>query len=326
MECTKNVSENVFQFLKEAELDEVFLFGGSVIDPLINKDAKIMDYDLCVQNNSDFYRAISNLENKGYEISEIMKTHNIYTVINHPEIGQIDFSCMNPEDNGIFNIEKIYAHFSNRRGESTNEIVDKYGAIDGLREGKIRLSCDVEKEGSYNILRRFFAVTAKYNLDISKDGINQQTINQINKSFELRKHHVPQEKVRCLSRLVASLNRSKDKNLYMKNLSEQELLKNSFPDIHALFGKLSAQPKNEIQQCNSQKDILKFMLVNTPSEDRDAMVDCLMILSHREKARQEAGVRVFVDDISREKTSSQRLQQKIITPVFNHIFMKGNKR
>ena len=53
------------------------------------------------------------------------------------------------------------------------------------------------------------------------------------------------------------------------------------------------------------------------------MMDCLMILSRREKARQDKGVKVFVENMENEKTSPQRLNKKVITPVFNYILSKA---
>ena len=45
MECNKKVSQDIKSFMDEAELNEVFLFGGAVLDPLIKEDAKISDYN-----------------------------------------------------------------------------------------------------------------------------------------------------------------------------------------------------------------------------------------------------------------------------------------
>lgn len=93
-------------FMENAGINEAFLFGGAVLDPLIKENPKISDYDICVKDQDDFYEALQNLDRQKFQISEVMRTHNIYVVINHPQLGQIDFSCMDPEDNGIFNIEK----------------------------------------------------------------------------------------------------------------------------------------------------------------------------------------------------------------------------
>ena len=50
----------------------------------------------------------------------------------------------------------------------------------------------------------------------------------------------------------------------------------------------------KLNDCETQKELLELMLANVQKDDRDAMMDCLMILSRREKARQDKGVKVFV--------------------------------
>ena len=319
MEYSKKIVSDIERFMRQSDLNEVYMFGGAVLDVLTQKNPKINDYDLCVKNQEDFYDTLHNLEQKGIEISDVMRTHNIYAVIKHPELGQIDFSCMDPEDNGIFNIEKIYVRFRRKNNKIDTKIIDKYGAVDGIKRGEIRLSCDLEKEGAYNILRRFLANVGKYDLDISKGGRNQGTINRINKLFEAGYHYIPQDKVRCLSRVAASLKRSPNRKAFVKNIGEQNMFQHAFPDLHKLFNNETFQNSDRLKDCKTQKELLEFMLGNVDFKDRDAMVDCLMLLSKREKARQDKGVREFVENISSEKTSPQRLTKSIINPLFHYI-------
>jgi len=326
MKCVKKVSDDVQQFMQDAGLSEAFLFGGAVLDPLVFENAKINDYDLCVKNEDSFYEALQNLEKQNVYVSEVMRTHNIYAVVKHPSLGQIDFSCMDPEDNGIFNVEKIYARFIRKNDVVDNEVVDKYGAIEGMRNGKIHLSSTPEKEGAYNILRRFLAIAGKYNLDISKGGMNQEAINKINKSFGAKYRYIPQDKVRCLSRLVASLKRAKNRKNFVRDIAEQNILEYAFPDVHKLFNNENFQNCDKLQDCSSQKELLELMLANVDFKDRDAMVDCLLQLSKREKARQDQGVNTFVKMVSNEKTSVERLERNILTPVFNYIVQKNSRK
>ena len=325
MECTKKVSSDIAYFMENAGINEAFLFGGAVLDPLIKENPKISDYDICVKDQDDFYEALQNLDRQKFQISEVMRTHNIYVVINHPQLGQIDFSCMDPEDNGIFNIEKIYARFKKRNQKIENKKIDKYGAVESIKRGAIRLASSPEKEGAYNILRRFLANIGKYNLDISPNGVNQQTVNQINKIFQAGYHYIPQDRVRCLARVTASLKRSPERKSFVKNIGRQNLFKYAFPDLHKLFNNEVFQNCDKLNECKTQKELLELMLANVDFKDRDALVDCLVALSRREKARQDKGVREFVENISSEKTSSQRLNNMILQPVFSYIMAGKSK-
>jgi len=51
------------------------------------------------------------------------------------------------------------------------------------------------------------------------------------------------------------------------------------------------------------------------TEERDALINCLRILSRREVARQDKGVKSFVEDIENEKTSINRLTTEILFPL-----------
>ena len=317
MECAAKVSQDIARFMDEADLNEAFLFGGSVLDPLTRENAKISDYDICVKDKEIFYATLKNLEGKNYNLSEVMRTHNIYVVIRHAELGQIDFSCMNPEDNGIFNVEKIYAKFKRQDGAITNTVVDKYGAIESIKRGEIRLACNPEDEGAYNLLRRFLAIVGKYGLDISPNGINQETINQIKEEFAIGRHYIPQDKVRCLSRLPASLRRTQDRQRFVTDLGQQHIFEKAFPEIDRLFNDKIFQQNEKLKTCETQKGLLLLMVSHTTkTEERDALIDCLRILSRREAARQDKGVKTFVEELENEKTSINRLNKKILLPLF----------
>ena len=70
--------------MQDANLSKLYLFGGAVLDPLLNKNAKINDYDVCVKDEEDFYTGINALREKGYNVADVVKTHNIYVVIKNP--------------------------------------------------------------------------------------------------------------------------------------------------------------------------------------------------------------------------------------------------
>lgn len=324
MQCTPKVSSDIEKIMNDAGLNEVYLFGGAVIDPLIQENAQIHDYDLCIKDKDIFYATLKKLEEKNCSVSDVMRTHNIYAVVKHPEVGEIDFSCMDsPEINGIFNIEKIYARFRRTPEGIENTVIDKYGAIDGLKNKKLRLACNPEEEGAYNVLRRFLAIIGKYNLDVSKDGPNQEVIDNIKEEFKKSNPQIPQDKVRCLSRIPASLKRSKDRYSYVKNLGEQGIFETAFPEIHKLFNNPEFYNDEKLSQCETQKDLLWLMVKHTnKTEERDTLIDCLRELSKREAARQDKGVKSFVEEINSEKTSSSRLTKQIINPLFAYIVSK----
>lgn len=61
------------------------------------------------------------------------------------------------------------------------------------------------------------------------------------------------------------------------------------------------------------------VMAHTSPVDRDNTIDCLRILAKREPARQDKGVKMFIENIEQEKTSKERLSKEILTPLFIHI-------
>ena len=64
MECAAKIAADIGQFMKEAEINEAFLLGGAVLDPLVNPQAKVNDYDVCVKHRDDCYQALRSLSQK----------------------------------------------------------------------------------------------------------------------------------------------------------------------------------------------------------------------------------------------------------------------
>ena len=54
MEYSKKIVSDIDRFMRQSDLNEVYMFGGAVLDVLTQKNPKINDYDLCVKNQEDF--------------------------------------------------------------------------------------------------------------------------------------------------------------------------------------------------------------------------------------------------------------------------------
>lgn len=319
MKAIKVVEDKVNKFADDAQLTQLYLFGGSVLDPLLyGEKARLNDYDLCVKDEESFFSAISNLKKSGYKVSEPTRAHNVYVVIHDEDGLQFDFACMDPEDNGIFSLEKVYARFPQ------NEVVDKYDSLGAIKRGELRIASNPKKEGVYNLLRRFIAVSSKYDLPIFVDGPNQETIDLIKKEFKEQPEYIFQDKVRCLDRLVKTIAKRDDKSEYIKDFSEQGLLKQSFPSFHNVFSNEEFRESEELKKIDKPAKLLQYMLeyVSDDVVQRDGFVDSSVILEYREEARSDADVINFVKKVYAEKTSISRLNNKILSPLLSSLMAK----
>ena len=319
MKCSPQIAEDMNIFMQNANLPKLYLFGGAVLDPLLNENAKINDYDVCVKDEEDFYTGINALREKGYNVADVVKTHNIYVVIKDQNGMQFDFSCMDPEDNGILSLEKIYAEFP------ANKIIDKYDSIGACRRQEIRLASNPKKEGAYNVLRRFLAAAQKYHFPIHKGSRNQEIIDTMKAEFKTQTVAVKQDKVRCLDRLIKILAKEKNKERLLKDFAEQEILKDAFPNFHNLFCEERFRESEPLKQLSDPGKLLNFIIHYHPNGDfrRDELVNSAAILLYREKARAHPSVIKTVNDSLNEKTSVARLNREILTPLLFNAQKRG---
>ncbi|MCM1324032.1 MAG: hypothetical protein NC218_07710 [Acetobacter sp.] len=89
--------------------------------------------------------------------------------------------------------------------------------------------------------------------------------------------------------------------------------------MHKIFNRPIFQASPTLAQSTTQKELLELVIAHTSSTDRDNTIDCLRILAKREPARQDKGVKMFIENIEQEKTSKERLSKEILTPLFVHI-------
>ena len=311
MQCNQKIAKDINVFMQDAGLTKLYLFGGAVLDPLLNENAPINDYDVCVKDEEDFYAGINALKEKGYNVADVIKTHNIYVVIKDPNGMQFDFSCMDPEDNGILSLEKIYAEFP------ANKIIDKYDSVGACLRQEFRLASNPKKEGAYNVLRRFLAAAQKYHFPIHKGSQNQDIIDTMKAEFKSQGVAVKQDKVRCLDRLIKILAKEKNKEKLIRDFAEQEILKDAFPNFHKLFSEEKFRKSEQLQQLSDPGKLLDFIIQYHRDGDfrRDELVNSAAILLYREKARAHPSVLHTINKALREKTSFNRLNQEIITPL-----------
>ena len=319
MKCNPKISLDINNFMQDANLSKLYLFGGAVLDPLWNPQAKINDYDVCVKDEEDFYSGIIALKDKGYSVADVVKTHNIYAVIKNAEGMQFDFSCMDPEDNGILSIEKIYAEFP------TNQIIDKYDSLGACQRQEIRIAANPKKEGAYNVLRRFLAVAQKYHFPINKGSHNQETIDRIKAEFKAQTVAVKQDKVRCLDRLVKILAKEQNKKQLLTDFAEQELLKDAFPNFHNLFCEEKFCNAQELQIISDPGKLLDFIIHYHKNGDfrKDELVNSALILLYREKARANPSILKTIHNSLQEKTSANRIEKEILAPLLQYAQKKG---
>lgn len=310
------------KFMEVTQTSEVYLYGGAAIDRFLDHDAKIMDYDIAIANPQEYTKAINHLRNAGFEVAKPRIAHNLSTVVKHKDYGVFDLACMNIETNGIFNFEKFYIKYSSDYPEG--KAVDRFGTVRAMREGRLEIVNDPDKEPAYFLLRRFSVLAGKYNLSISKDGINHETI----KIIERRLKETPisknneHDRVRCLSRFLGAILRAKDPSVYLENMGKTGLLRFAFPEINKLLADKSFLSSPELKNSKTKFDVVRFMMEKT--KNKDGLIDEIALLSKREADREEAKLINEVNSMLNAPASKKRVEN-LLNPVFQYILTNKRK-
>lgn len=309
----KPVTEVINEFMEMTECKELFLYGGSAIDRYLDPKCKVMDYDIAINNMDEYMNVLEHLKENGFDVGNPRLSHNLATVAKHPEYGIYDLSFMNIEANGIYNIEKFYIEYSTKYPKG--KIVDTYHAVEGIRDGRIEIVNDPEKEKGYNLLRRFSVLAGKYNLDLSRGSINEDTMSIIEEKLKSKApgKHDENERVRCLSRFLGAAFRRKPQDVYFKEIGQTGLYAYGFPELNKLM--LNDRFIKSLEKCpviNKQSLVDRMLCM---AEDRDALVDELSLLKKRERDREDPRVINRIEELDKEKTSVNRLNKFILSPL-----------
>ncbi|MBE6462150.1 MAG: hypothetical protein E7005_00110 [Alphaproteobacteria bacterium] len=325
MECNsqKTTTEAIHEFMDLTGCKQVFLYGGSAIDRYLDPKAEIMDYDIAIRDTKSYIEVLDKLKQLGFDVGDTRKTHNFATVAKHKDYGIFDISCMNIEDNGIYNLEKFYIEFS--ADYPYGKVVDAYNTVNSLKEGKIEIANNPDKEKAYDLLRRFSVLAGKYGFCTERNGKNEETMAIIER--RLKETPVgPQNKkdrIRCLSRFLGAAFRRQNQARYLARMGETGLFAYGFPAINDVMQNDKFLMSIKQDPAKDKRELIERMLSFTTN--RDEFIDEIQILKERDKDREDPKVLQRVNEFDDEKTSINRLTKHIVNPLFLYIQTKGRK-
>lgn len=307
------IPEVIAEFMDLTGCEELFLYGGAAIDRYLDPKCKVMDYDIAIKDMDSYLSVIEKLKNEGFDVGNPRLSHNLATVAKHPEYGIYDLSCMDIEKNGIYNIEKFYIEYSKKYPKG--KIVDPCHAVEGLRDGRIEIANDPENEKAYNLLRRFSVLAGKYDFSLERGGINEDTMSIIEEKLQARApgKHDEQERVRCLSRFLGAAFRRRKQAAYFSEIGQTGLYAYGFPELNRLMSNNEFINSLREAPATDKQNLVNRMLAY--ASDRDGLIDELSLLKKRERDREDPKVINKIESFDQEKTSFNRLNKFIISPL-----------
>lgn len=303
-------------FMKAAGISSAFFCGGGAIDSYMNPDAPVKDIDLIIQDYEVYDRAIKRLRQMDdFDIGTVRQEQqtmgkiSMSCVLKHARYGVLDLGYLSDvNQNGLFDIESLYIKLPEM------QCFDPYDGVTSLKKGRaIFIRYPLEHEKAYGLLRRFAALAGKYSLSTYPNGVNAETLNLITSRFTSREavesHPTYQahDEVRCLSRLLQALSKTKNRRAYVEGLGLSGVLQVAFPALHDLFNQDNFIQASDLQTAPETAAVIRVML--DKADNIDGLVNCLAILTKREPERDEPEVRALINGLTCSTTAPKILSQ-----------------
>ena len=313
----------ISNFMKMTGASTVYLYGGAAIDRYLNPEAEIMDYDIAIQNPDEYVAVVDKLKKEGFDVGNTRVAFNLSTVAKHPKYGIFDLACMDIEKNGIYNLEKFYVEYSEKY--PWGKAVDRFNTVHCLREGRIIPINNPDEEKAYDLLRRFSVLAGKYGFSLDRNGLNGDTIDTLHRRLQetpLAKDN-EHSRVRCLARFMGAVLRSKKQDEFLQGMGQTELMSYAYPEINSLLHNEKFIVNVGEKRLESKLDLIDRMMKY--SDNRDGLVDEVLLLTQRERDREDPKVINRVESFETEKTSPERLNKNVLNPLFAYILSGRGK-
>jgi len=241
--------------------ERFILYGSTPIDLLLNKRFKIDDLDIAIEgiNKNRIRKCREKMKKQGFEIVEpfrkyyIHKNKEVVLVYAKNDRWFLDIAFLdNPTLIGHFNIETLFFRYPQM------DYLDKFGAIKSIKEKKIRLIRDSEKENPHLLLGRFLRLCSKYEIPL-KENKHRKILLDLQAKIELWKIVSNFEKnayTSCISSLLKSIVQSNDKRLFMRNLIDAAVLITIFPELENAVSVHRNEFVKEIPNVRKKLDVV----------------------------------------------------------------------
>ncbi|MFI3242185.1 MAG: hypothetical protein R3Y43_06425 [Alphaproteobacteria bacterium] len=281
------------KFMKSAQLESCYLFGGSTTINKTRKSFEVSDYDISVSSIEQYQKAITKLAENGWSVEK--KGNNALSknaaVIYPPKEvlpqDEYDFQYnQSVENKCIFNLESFYIAINKKDNDYQYEFVDPHDSLKDFETGKLRLLAGREREDEFNILKRFIVLSAKYDLPMARDSVNKDIIEYMDDRFSFQRENTPdhlEAKGACLDKFLKVVQRAEAPSSFLFKLAKSNVLKKSFPEIHKTIN--SCNFHKEIREKDDYSTISLLNTLYNCSENQDELIKELTPLKSRTKAK-----------------------------------------
>lgn len=153
------------------------------------------------------------------------------------------------------------------------DCIDLYGAFEALRNKTMRPLYSLYEENPYLLINHVINMCAKYDMSLSKNSTHKKIIEvlleRINHWSYSDKFHQDTVRIAHYSTIFKALNRSKNKEKFIKDLVLSDILLHTIPELQQILKGLSPEQIIILSKTNSKQEIVEFLLSIASSKKVD---------------------------------------------------------
>jgi len=282
------------------EENRFILYGGAPVDLLLDKNSNIHDLDIALKgiDETKIETLRRRIENKGYKITEPYREYfiliNERVVLIYAENKEwfLDIGFLeNPEHVGLFDAQSLYFRYPEL------DYVDNYNALSAIKKKCLTPIRGLAKENPYLLLARFLHLCAKYEMSL-EDNPNHKSI-LLELKMRIKNWKSPNEfggpiaYASCLSSILKSIVRSKDRSVFIGELVKSDVLEDAYPELNKGLGSVISQKHKVIQsieRIQAKHALVRLIVGNLHGIDRGNFRKCLSSLTVRPWDKEDIGI------------------------------------
>lgn len=244
--------------------DKFLFYGGAPADLLLDQYSKISDIDLVVPvkaNSSYIANTVALLKERGFQIVTACREYTIHNDIKvflvYATHNNLSFDiCFfdDPDLIGQYNAEALYCRYPEM------DCIDTYNALHAIKTKQIIPIRGLNNENVYLLISRFIYLCAKYNMDFVDNKEHQHIVNHlIGKLIEKKTDNVSDQYISCISSLIKSVLKAKDRDSFVDNLLKSNIAAEIFPEYHLALQALKETDYIKFRQVNETHEFIKLL-------------------------------------------------------------------
>ncbi|MDD4661890.1 MAG: hypothetical protein PHG24_01245 [Candidatus Pacebacteria bacterium] len=265
------------------------LYGSTPISLIFGKNYIANDYDLAIlgKTKEDISKVKYFLKKNRFKITKSNRKYYIYKNIEVISLYAqrknflLDV-CFMDEVNlvGQFNVESLYWRYPEM------DCIDKYNALEGLKNKKIIPIRGLNNENIFLLISRFVYLCSKYKISLM-DKENQRIIKFINQKLRKESGRETDQYVSCLSSILKSILIAKDNILFVEELINSKIVKFLFEELH--YSLIVTKEKNqfELLKIKNKRDLVDILEKNVHTDNKKEFLKKINMLSKRKWDNQD---------------------------------------